>query len=625
MASYWRDTLERRISRRRALAAGAVTTAAAAFLAACGGDDEGDGTAATGSTGNGSTGSGSSTGATTTGSSGTGSTGGATSGLLAPVEDTSANAKQGGIWQTYITADLQSLDPYQVTAGSAHAPWTYSRLVRYIPGTYPENATSDVEPDGASSWEESPDGLTFTFHLREDLKLDPRPPTSGRLIDAEDVVFSAEKFRATGLSRSEFYNEFAPTSPVESVEAIDPKTVQVKLAFPIANMMARFAFQRYLYIMPKEADGAFDPANDMRGSGPWRLVKWEPSQGFTYERNDEWTVAPGQPYLDGLNVPIITEYAQRRAQLVAGNLWSNQGLTAEDVLGVKSEQPGLNLYAQSFPDTRPVFLNFGLLPDSPFHDVRVRRAASMVIDRDLYIETIYNVTKFESEGLPIEWAWHTHYAAGEPPYWIDPKGSGLGEPAKYFHYNVEEATKMVEAAGLELPLSMPAYIGTFGNASQKEALHALLNDSGIFNFQLTSVERNEYLPNYFNGGGVHDGVVLDNGPGASGDIDAHISVRFNVGAAPQVFYREVFPWYEKTQQLVEAQRVELDREKRLGILKDLQIEMADQMVAVPWPGIASGFEVAWPYFANYLAFTPRSIFTEQSETWPRFWYDASKA
>ena len=401
--------------------------------------------------------------------------------------------------------------------------------------------------------------------------------------------------------------------------------MQVKLAFPIANMMARFAFQRYLYIMPKEADGAFDPANDMRGSGPWRLVKWEPSQGFTYERNDDWTVTPGQPYLDGLNVPIISEYAQRRAQLVAGNLWADPNLLAEDVLGVKKEQSALAMYADAFPDTRPVFINFGLLPDSPFHDARVRRAMSMVIDRDLYIETIYNVTKFESEGLPVEYRWHTHYAAGEPPYWIDPKGDGLGEPAKYFHYDVEEARKMLEAAGVDMPMSMPAYIGTFGNSTQKESLNALINDSGLFDLKLTQVERSEYLPNYFNGGGLFNGVVLDNGPGASGDIDAHISVRFNVGAAPQCFYREVFPWYEKTQMLVEQQRKELDREKRLSILKDLQIEMADQMVAVPWPGIASGFSVAWPFLGNYKAFIPRSIFTEQSETWPRFWYDESKA
>jgi ABC-type transport system substrate-binding protein len=602
MGDYWHKTLTRRIGRRRLIAGTGATAFSAAFLAACGGDDD-DSSSGTNTGGNRTTGS-------------------PTSDLLAKVEDTTSQAKVGGTWGHYITQDLQSLDPYKVTSSSAHAPWTYSRLVRYKATNYPEPVSSDVEPDGASSWEESPDGLTFTFKLRPEMKFDPRPPTSGRVIDADDVAFSAEKFKATGLSRAEFYNELAPTSPVQSVTAIDKSTVQVKLAFPMANMLARFAFQRYLYIMPKEADGGFDPANTMRGSGPWRLVEWQPSQGFRYERNDEWATAPGQPFLAGINVPIISEYAQRRSQLVAGNIWADNLLIPEDVLPVKKEQPAINLYANVFPDTRPNFINFGLLPGSPFHDARVRRATSMLLDRDLYIETAYNLVQYESEGLPVEWHWHTHFAAGEPPYWIDPKGDGLGEPARYFQYDPDEAKKLIDAAGIRTPITGDAVIGRMGVENQKDILLGMLNESGLYNLQMLQPETNEYNSKYFNGGGLHEGIVLENGPAVGGDIDSHISVRFNVGAAPQCFYREVYPWYTKTQQLVESQRNELDEQRRLGILKDLQIEMADQMVAVPWPGIASNLSVAWPYLANFKAFTPRSNLTEQSETWPRYWYNA---
>ena len=75
------------------------------------------------------------------------------------------------------------MDPYGVAVGSAHAPWVYSRLVRYKAAKYPDLVQGDVEPDGAESWEMSPDGLTFTFKLRGNLKLDPRPPTNGRCND----------------------------------------------------------------------------------------------------------------------------------------------------------------------------------------------------------------------------------------------------------------------------------------------------------------------------------------------------------------------------------------------------------------------------------------------------------
>ena len=90
----------------------------------------------------------------------------------------------------------------------------------------------------------------------------------------------------------------------------------------------------------------------------------------------------------------------------------------------------------------------------------------------------------------------------------------------------------------------------------------------------------------FNGGGLHEGLAINQGPGVSGDIDNQITVRFNVTAAPpQCLLRTVFPFYEKTQSLIDAQSKELDDKKRQGILSDLQKEMAVQMPAVPWPGM----------------------------------------
>jgi ABC-type transport system substrate-binding protein len=54
--------------------------------------------------------------------------------------------------------------------------------------------------------------------------------------------------------------------------------------------------------MPAEADGKFDPRADMRGSGPWRIVRWDQSQQLIYERNDDWYLK--KPFLDGIQLPI---------------------------------------------------------------------------------------------------------------------------------------------------------------------------------------------------------------------------------------------------------------------------------------------------------------------------------
>jgi peptide/nickel transport system substrate-binding protein len=641
MAGYWEKTLARRVSRRRALAAGAATTAAAAFLVACGGDDDDDGastgpaTGVTGATGGStgeSTGSTASTGSTgATGS--TGSTSGATSGLLAEVTDTTASAKPGGTWINPLQADILNMDPYGVTIGSAHAPWGYSRLVRSTPAKYPESPDGSVDGDGAESWEITPDGLTFTFKLRDNLILDPRPPTSGRKLTAEDVVFSADKFKAGGVSRGEFFNELSPNSPVQSVEAPDAQTVVVKMAYPKANMLSSFAFQRYLWMMPAEADGGFDPKAEMRGTGAWRLERWEPSVGMNYVRNDTWHLKP--VFFDRMEQPIISEYAQRRAQLLSGKVGAfSPGdafteLISEDLLPAKSEQPKLNLYAKSFPDSRPAMISFGFLDGSPFHDTRVRQAVSMLLDRDAFIDAFYNVSAFEAEGLPVESRWHSHFAAGEPPYWIDPKGEGLGEGAKNFQYNPQEAMTLVRAAGHNDTLSMPGWISGAASESslrQQEVIQEMLHEGNLFDISINSVPRNDFNVNYFNGGGLYEGLVLSQGPGVSGDIDNHITVRFNVTAAPpQCLLREVYPFYEETQRLIEAQRQELVPDKRFDILTDLQKEMALQMPAVPWPGIANGFNLAWPWMGNFNAYTAKSTITAPSESWPSLWYDVSKA
>jgi len=603
LTSYWQTTLERRISRRRALAATGAAAAAAALLAACGGDGGG------------------------------GEEGGGASGLLAKVEDTTDKAKPGGTWVNPLPSEnFLNMDPYGVTIGSAHAPWGYSRLVMYKPGKFPDVPQGDVIPDGAESWEMSPDGLTFTFKLRGNLKLDPRPPTSGRLLNAQDVVFSAQKFKATGVSRGEFFNELSPNSPVATVEAPDARTVVVKMAFPMANMMSRFAFQRYLWMMPVEADGRFDPKAEMRGTGAWRLERWEPSLSVVYVRNDTWHLKP--PFFERMEMPIVSEYAQRRAQFLAGNILSFAPLDgfvripSEEVLPMKAEQPKLNLYADPFPDARPAMISFGLLENSPFLDTRVRRAVSMLIDRDTFIDVFYNVSAFEKEGLPVEARWHSHFAAGEPPYWLDPKGKELGEGAQYFQLNPSEAKKLMQAAGHTSALQLPAHVSSASTSTatrQQEALQQMMQEGGLFSLSINSVPTNEFNQKYFNGGGLYEGVVLNQGPGVSGDIDNHITVRFNVKAnPPQCLFRTVHPWYTKIQSLIEAQRVELDEKKRFGILMDLQKEMALQMPAVPWPGIANGFSLAWPAMGNFGVYVAKSTITAPSETWPSLWYDESK-
>jgi ABC-type transport system substrate-binding protein len=592
MTNYWQKALRQRLSRRRALAATGAAAAGAALLAACGGDGDGGSAASRDK-----------------------------SGLLSKIEDTSKSAKPGGIWPSSVAAELQTLDPNRTTSGSALAPYGYSRLFTYRPGVAPELSVGATDPDAAESSELSPDGLRLTIKLRPDLKLDARPPTSGRNMDANDVKYSWDAFAASNSSRGELINSLSPTAPVDSLQALDNRTIAFKLVYPVANTLILFAFQRYMWLLPVEADGKFDARNEMRGTGPWRLMKWETSIGYTLEKNPAWHMK-GLPYLDGIDLKVLSEYSARRAQLLAGNQWTT-AINPEDVVSVKREQPKLSMYTTPFPEARRALIGFNYRDGSPFHDVRVRRAVSMLLDRDPWIDAFYNVSEYAKDGLEVDARWDSHYMGGDAPYWIDPKGAGLGEGAAFFKHNPAEATKLVRAAGFNQAIKLPGFqSGT--PTRQVQVIQAMLNEGGLFDISLAGVPAAEWDQRYHHGQGMHEGIALSQSTGQAGDIDAHISVRYNVGNGTRVMLPRVFPWYQKTQSLIEAQRKELDQKKRSSILEELQKEFALQMPTVPHPGAASGFAVAWPLLANFGILNPRTTITSPTEVFPKYWYDASK-
>lgn len=598
--SYWDRQVRSRVLSRRALlaASGAGMGVVALSLVGCGGSDD---------------------------------SGGDSSGLVVEAKDTIKQAKRGGTW-TYVDIEAPIASPMLATSQNGLGGYSYSRLLRNKVTLVDDLDLSGVEPDVAESFEESPDGLKITFKINPNVLLDPRPPTNGRKLTAADVKYSWDVWSTVNASRGELSNAANANSPVLRLEQSDDHTVTFHLAFPLASMASRFAYRRGLYIMPTEAEGKFDAKTETRGSGPWMLVKNTPSSGMEFERSPQWHVYGGkQPFFDKLNIQYITDYSNRIAQLKAGTLLTSD-VRQEDVLSIKRETPGLNMYAQLFPLSRPEHVVFSEL-DSQFKDVRVRQAVSMLLDRDAWIDTFFNVPKFTSEGLTVEKRWHTHFAAGEPPYWHDPQGKELGDAAKNFQYNVEEATKLLKAAGIT-KLDTPVSFETPLNDQRAQVFAEMLNASGIFNVTLRPLPRNDYVREIHTGKGQFQGLGFGLAAGTGGDVDQYLTTRFNLGATNFTFFTE--NRYPKIQDLVVHQRKEINREKRLDLLKDLEKQMATEMPSVPFPGIANGFDLAWPTLGNFNAYVSADAGQGQNaasgsaqqlasaEIWPQYWYDESK-
>ncbi len=636
--NYWDRVLTRRVGRRRALAATGATAFGAAFLAACGGDDDsGPSSGSTSTSGTTSSGSTGSTGAATGSSSGstgtTGSSGSSGASSLAYIPtDTTAQAKRGGTYTTSIVAEPAAFD---VITGAApdvpHPARVYSRIIKYQVYKYPDPVQPVPAPDAAQSWETSPDGLKVTYKLRPDMKYDPRPPTNGRLLTSQDVLFSANRFFELSTQRSVLSNKLNPDAAITSFEAPDDQTVIVNLAFPYAPIHMLIGAWRYIVIMPTEADGGFDVRNDMRGSGAWRLDDYQRGSHYKYVRNDDWYDAK-KVNLDGLNFVVIPEISAQNAQFRAGTLWNFYGATAtpqEEVLGFKKDFPQLNMPAQDEFSAGGTWIRFGMLPDSPFRDERVRQATSMALDRELFIRTFGNADAFEKAGLEVPIRWNSGIFSGES-YWLDPKDeAAYGDSAKYYQYNLDDAKALMKAAGIDGPLETDFHYPTgffSGDFDKKmEVLHAMLQDSGLFKLNIDAVSN--YLANfqgqYTNGEDKWQGIAAA-ATAARAELDVLLHEYVKSGQPRSGHLDDGKPDTE-LDSLIEKQRAATDTDERESIVHDIQKRVASKMYYMMEPGQALGYNIAWPWLQNYGLWRSKSGGSVDQEGNIYYWYDESKA
>jgi peptide/nickel transport system substrate-binding protein len=256
----------------------------------------------------------------------------------------------------------------------------YGKLVDVATG--PDMQGLEIVPDLAESWEISPDGLTYTFHLRDDVRWQNIPPVSGRPFTSDDVVAT---FRA--LKQATQVHQWM-IAPVTDISAPDAHTVVFTLGQTYAPLLEYLAYH-FNMILPREGlDGRFDLATQAIGTGPFIVESHTPDVEWVLRRNPDYHV-PGRPYLDEIRRPILTDTAAVTAALRSGRLdiGTTSDVNVADELRARDfsviEAPGAPI---SF------YLNPGV---EPFDDLRVRRAVATAIDWDGMGESIrghYNLT-----------------------------------------------------------------------------------------------------------------------------------------------------------------------------------------------------------------------------------------
>jgi peptide/nickel transport system substrate-binding protein len=597
MSSYWSDVLEKRLSRRRALAATGATTAAAAFLAACGGGDSGGSESSTEDS----------------------------SGLLTKTEDTTKNAKPGGVMKwTQASEPLHFDGQAQGQAQlNIYNGMVYEALVRNKPGVGEPTTWTEVLPNLAESWEFSPDKTTITFKLRRNVKWQNVAPVSGRAFDSSDVVASINRYvsHSTPNNKAANFNRINPSAPIVSVEAPDASTVTYKLSEPTSFIMQRIANMitgEVGAIYPKEADTGYDPRRVQIGTGAYMLDRHTPSVGLVYKKNpDYWNTEAGFP--ETLDIPFLNEPSARLAQFQTGAIYAVGGLadiSPDEVVQTKKNTPALSMYQFIAPNNNVSFiqrmgwLDFGGRK-SPFLDVRVRQAMALAIDRDAYIDAFSNVSNFARDGLPAEPLYHTSMGY-IPGVTLDPRDKDFGENAKYYKRDIAEAKRLLSAAGFangfEYPSMWPNF-PLFGPnfPKQIEVIHAFNEEIGLKPQSVPLDYNLGYLPNLVTKRGQHEGIGFTLGAVTSADTVDYFVWRYysKSGATSGAVFGDIGSGPgegdPKVDELIDKAKGELDAKKQVTILADLQRYLAGMQYAVTSPGLGTAFTLAWPAVRNYLA------------------------
>jgi peptide/nickel transport system substrate-binding protein len=279
------------------------------------------------------------------------------------------------VWARY--GDIDSLDPHKATSTLSLQVW--SQIYDTLLAT---DATGAPVSNLAKSWDVSPDGLQYTFHLVDGVKCHDGTP-----LDANDVKYTVDRaFDAASPSVTK-----ASWGPITKAEVVDPLTVNFTLASPFVAMVPFLADGFSSIICDSNAGKEGFGSTVAIGSGPWKLESWTKGNKIVLDRNPDYVnhgklaANRGAPYMDRLVISVVPEPQTRLAGLKTGAIQVAEP-PLDDVQALKdsgemkvfsAENTGQNVFWE-FSVHRP-----------PFNDERVRAAVAHATDVQTALTLIY--------------------------------------------------------------------------------------------------------------------------------------------------------------------------------------------------------------------------------------------
>lgn len=436
-----------------------------------------------------------------------------------------------------------------------------------------KDSSGQLLPWLATSFEESPDHLTYTFTLRDDVTW-----SDGRPLTVDDVVFTFDYFAKQETLPPPIIIQ--PPKGIAEVKALGATTIQVTLATPLVTFAGQVAGA--LPIIPRHVWANIDDppaAQDLKllvGSGAYRLESYSGDGApMLYAARDDHFL--GRPFVRRIELNAVGDPF---AALLAGevDVAMGDGLRPDILAPFQNESFGM--VTEQGLSTNALYWNLG--KEGPLSDVRFRRACTMAIDRQ---ELVTRLAAGQGQpGNPGFLGPRNPFFAPVPQYELDVTGANaLLDAAGYRRGGDGGTRRSPNGAALSFELVI-----SNAEAPLSEILVASLGRIGV-----------EVKPNKVQIGpllfgskfvGNYDMAVLPfPGPGPGGpnaDPDV-LRLLFSSRVPPslQAATVHVNPRFDE---LAERQQVTFDVGERKAIVAQMQQMLAEDLAVLPlyYPEVA---------------------------------------
>ncbi len=289
--------------------------------------------------------------------------------------------KSGGTMRIYQRDSPASASLHEEATYSTNIPFMgiYNNLVIFDQHQ-PTNTDQTIVPELATSWAWSDDHLKLTFKLREGVTWhDGKPFTSADVKCTFALIqeTGTDKFRKN--PRKLWYNNVVEVSTSGEYE------VSLRLNRPQPSLLAMLA-SGYSAIYPCHVNAARMRTNPI-GTGPYKLAEFKQNEVIRLVKNPNYW-KPGLPYLDAIELPIITNRATAMLAFIAGRLDMTfpTEVSPPILRDIKKEAPNAVCHFG------PINVNENLIINrekAPFDNPDIRRAMALTLDRNAFSDIMF--------------------------------------------------------------------------------------------------------------------------------------------------------------------------------------------------------------------------------------------